>query len=231
MVATERRSLSARFGTFSTQALSNLTTRLASDLHVGGASSSRASGHVPFNQVEALQQASEQRAACVPFSAAWLDQTSNSSRNARGRMEFLSRADTVSRISDLQSSYRTRELAIRSRSSQFSEWFQPTFSEFGITLGNDRVLDVISEEDRTMRELASSLSERGSSHIMVIRRTNGDDHAIAAHQSGNSVRIFDPNHGEYKFRRSELSDGLRSVIQAYSSRVPVPEVRLIRASS
>ncbi|WP_412770601.1 YopT-type cysteine protease domain-containing protein, partial [Ralstonia solanacearum] len=38
-------------------------------------------------------------------------------------------------------------------------------------------------------------------------RTNGDNHAIATHQSGNHVHVFDPNHGEYRLCRSELKDG------------------------
>lgn len=218
----ERQALASRRGGFDTKGLTPLQTEFLQDSHVGGASSSRSRDMVSFTQAV--------NAACVPYSAAWLHQISNKSGDASSRMNFLSQDSTVTSITTLQQSYRAHELEIRGHASQFTARFQPTFDNFGISLRGETVFDVSAVEDSTMNEIAAALSEKNSSHVIVIRRTDGDDHLIAFHQSGSSVKLFDPNNGEFKLKKSEVANGIRNVINAYSQRVPVPELRVIKAS-
>ncbi len=209
--------------------------RLRAKLPVGGACASAPSdrsqrvSHAPFEQASALAQVGELRAACVVFSAAWLHSIANVSLTNHGRMEHFTQVETLEGISAQQRGYRQHELAIRGQGRPYSEWFAPAFQHYGVGLGTDVVVDVMSHEEQAMQNLANMFAQANSSHVFVIMRTNGDNHAIATHQSGNHVHVFDPNHGEYRLRRSELKDGLRSIIQAYSSRFPVPELRVIPA--
>lgn len=209
--------------------------RLRAKLPVGGACASAPSdrsqrvGHAPFEQASALAQVGELRAACVVFSAAWLHSITNESMTDHGRMEHFTQVHTLEGISAQQQGYRQHELAIRGQGRPYSEWFAPAFQHYGVRLGADVVVDVMSHEEQAMQTLANMFAQANSSHVFVIMRTNGDNHAIATHQSGNHVHVFDPNHGEYRLRHSELKDGLRSIIQAYSSRFPVPELRVLPA--
>lgn len=222
-MVTERQTLASRRAGFDSQGLTKLQTEFLQDSHVGGASSSRSRDMVSFTQAV--------NAACVPYSALWLHQISNKSGDASSRMNFLSQDSTVTSITTLQQSYRAYELEVRGRASQFTDRFQPTFDNFGISLRGETVFDVSAVEDSTMNEIAAALSEKNSSHVIVIRRTDGDDHLIAIHQSGSSVKLFDPNNGEFKLKKSEVANAIRNVINAYSQRVPVPELRLIKASA
>lgn len=144
-------------------------------------------------------------------------------------MEHFSQLQTLEGISAQQQGYRQHELAIRGQGRPYSEWFAPAFQHYGVRLGADVVVDVISHEEQAMQTLANMFAQANASHVVVIMRINGDNHAIATHQSGNHVHVFDPNHGEYRLRHAELKDGLRSIIQAYSDRFPVPELRVLPA--
>ncbi|WP_235809933.1 YopT-type cysteine protease domain-containing protein [Pseudomonas syringae group genomosp. 3] len=81
--------------------------------------------------------------------------------------------------------------------------------------------------------MASTLREANSSHILVIVRANGDNYSIATHCTGRKSHVFDPNHGEYCFKAGTgtIKESMRNIIQAYSSRFPVPEVYVLLTRS
>lgn len=210
----------------------SLQTRLHSRYSVrpllDEATSCRTITHSAFDQKAILQHNSYGGTASVPYSAAWLSQISQNKRTARWRMQYLSREEIVDQVYALQKRYRAQELAFRPKAVAFKTWFQPTFKTFEISLGQEKIIKMSSFNDKSAKALASFLCEEGASYIMVIRHPMGDDYTIAFHQSGYSVHLFDPNHGEYRFRCTELSEGLQSLIAAHSQQISVPEIRLIK---
>lgn len=203
-------------------------SRYSARTELDEASSCRTITHAAFDQKVIFQTNSYGGTASVPYSAAWLSQISQNKRTARWRMQYLSREDIVDQIYALQKRYRAQELAFRPKAVAFKTWFQPTFKTFDISLGQEKIIKMSSFNDKSAKALASFLCEQGASYIMVIRRPMGDDYTVAFHQSGYAVHLFDPNHGEYRFRCTELSEGLQSLIAAHSQQISVPEIRLIK---
>ncbi|WP_259639877.1 YopT-type cysteine protease domain-containing protein [Pseudomonas syringae group genomosp. 3] len=200
---------------------------------IGGCSGSSASHikEIPFNQESELSRVGDQRAACVVFTAAWLDRIRHYAHSGEARIDHMRHRGTLEDIAGRQQIYRNHE--INNPRTPYNILFSPTFRNYSLQLSPARVLDIVSDEDQAMETMANTLREANSSHVLVVVRANGDNHAIATHSTGNKLHVFDPNHGEYSFRSDigTVKESMREIIQAYSSRFPVPEIHVLPARS
>ncbi|WP_080271767.1 YopT-type cysteine protease domain-containing protein [Pseudomonas syringae] len=200
---------------------------------IGGCSSSSAAGikEIPFNQENELSRVGDQRAACVVFTAAWLDRIRHYPHTGENRIDHLRHRSTLENVATRQQTYRNHE--INNPRTPYNTLFSPTFRDYSLRLSPAHVLDIISDENQAMDTMASTLREANSSHILVIVRANGDNHAIATHCTGRKLHVFDPNHGEYSFKADTgtIKESMRDIIQAYSSRFPVPEIHVLPTRS
>ncbi|KPW54392.1 MULTISPECIES: YopT-type cysteine protease domain-containing protein [Pseudomonas syringae group] len=200
---------------------------------IGGCSSSTASRikEIPFKQADELARVGDQRAACVVLTAAWLDRVRHHSQPAEARIDHMRHRATLEQVAERQQTYRNHE--INNPRTPYEILFSPTFRDYSLRLSNARILDIMSDEEQAMGSMANTLRDPNSSHVLVIVRMNGDNHAIATHCTGNKLHVFDPNHGEYSFKADTgtVEENMRDIIQAYSSRFPVPEIHILPVRS
>ncbi|CPR14484.1 hypothetical protein JMY81_14880 [Brenneria goodwinii] len=178
-----------------------------------------------FDQIGELEEHEpEHPGACVIYSALWLNDVNSRDGSAGNRMHRL--ADRTPEVIDLQRDYENRFHA-----NEAEDPMHETVRRLGIipNAASADSVDVITDEGEAMQRLSESLFDRGSKLILFGRDMShsASGHVIAAHSDGSRVKLFDPNLGEFRMKRSDIPTVMRAIIATNSQSFPVPTVEVL----
>ncbi|QTF10057.1 hypothetical protein HC231_20625 [Brenneria izadpanahii] len=178
-----------------------------------------------FDQNGALEEHEpDHPGACVIYSALWLNDVNSRESSAGSRMHRL--ADRTPEVIDLQRDYENRFHA-----NEEEDPMHETVRRLGIIphSASADTVDVMTDEGEAMQRLSESLFDRGSKLILFGRDMShsASGHVIAAHSDGSRVKLFDPNLGEFRMKRSDIPTVMRAIIATNSQSFPVPTVEVL----
>ncbi|MDA8451864.1 YopT-type cysteine protease domain-containing protein [Acidovorax sp. NCPPB 3859] len=189
-----------------------------------GASGWAAKRSAAFDQASALSRVDpDHLGACVIYSLLWMNDVTRGQGNAASRMARLD--SSTPEIISLHQQYMDRVEHSNQDPHNREDPLLQTARAHGVEpAGNSMAVDILTNEEAAMAEIAGILSRPGSSHLLWLGNLGSSNHAIAAHATDGRCILFDANLGEFRLRPSEVPMVMREIVARNSLNFAIPEI-------